>query len=90
MASYVLFWVINSVITHTPVFETVPESTTAGYEWTCSEPNDAGVRYIPNITDRSTHKVASTVGSQLNIYPVKELTNECHGRINRIEYCFKV
>ena len=67
-----------------------PGVTADGYTWSCSEPNDAGERYIPNVTDKEYRDVASTERNVINIYKVEGLTSDCYGtEVTRIEYCYK-
>ena len=59
----------------------------ADYEWACTEPNDAGERYIPNITDRED-QLASTGRDVIIIYSIEGLEGSCYGRVSRIKYCY--
>ena len=60
----------------------------AQYQWTCTEPDDDGRRYIPSVRDRGE----LTVGTQaevLYVYHVGNLTENCHGEVTAIEYCYQ-
>lgn len=60
----------------------------ADYEWACTEPNTAGERYIPNITDYEDQRVADTGKGLIIIYSIEGLEGSCYGRVSRIKYCY--
>ena len=61
----------------------------AQYQWTCTEPDEAGLRYIPNVRDHDV-LTATTAEDQLNVYLLPQnLSEACYGRIVEIEYCYQ-
>ena len=60
----------------------------AQYQWACSEPNDAGQRYIPSERDRDV-VTSTTIANTVNIYRVESLNGNCLGEVTAIEYCYE-
>ena len=61
----------------------------AQYQWACTEPDEAGLRYIPDVRDRDL-LTATTAEDQLNVYLLPQnLSEACYGRIVEIEYCYQ-
>ena len=59
------------------------------YQWACTEPNEAGQRYVPSARDRGA-VTTGTLTEHLNIYPLPQnLSEACYGRIVEIEYCYQ-
>ena len=62
----------------------------AVYQWACTEPDEAGLRYIPNVRDCDVSQTAVTAEDQLNVYLFPQnLSDACYGRIVEIEYCYQ-
>ena len=60
----------------------------AQYQWNCTEPDNQGRRYIPSVRGRG-ELTDTTSPSELNVYHVGNLTENCHGEVNAIEYCYQ-
>jgi hypothetical protein len=62
----------------------------AKYNWSCTESDDEGCRYIPSITLRDHEGVQhAATGNELYIYRLPELNAPCYGRVIAIEYCYQ-
>ena len=60
----------------------------ARYQWTCTEPDVDGRRYIPGVRDRG-ELASGTYAAVLYVYPVGNLDENCHGEVTAIEYCYQ-
>ena len=58
------------------------------FQWTCTEPNKNGQRYIPSVKDRNVPTTAS-IGNALFIYRISNLSASCYGPVTAIEYCYR-
>ena len=60
----------------------------AEYQWTCTELDDNGRRYIPSVRDRGG-LTSATIAAELNVYHVGNLPENCRGEVTAIEYCYR-
>ena len=59
------------------------------YQWACTEPDEAGQRYVPSARDRDV-LTGTTAEDQLSVYLLPQnLSEACYGRIVEIEYCYQ-
>lgn len=70
------------------VYRTLPGIT--DYEWSCTVPNEDGLRFLPDI--RITYRdeqVSTTDGNVLHVFQPVNLSEECYGSVAAIEYCYR-
>ena len=80
--------IVVSYVTHVCVLNT---GCAAEYEWSCTERDNGGQRYIPSIRRDLDQNVLTmaTVGGELNIYHLSDLEEACYGSVVEIEYCYQ-
>ena len=67
----------------------------AQYYWSCSEPDEHGVRYIPGIGRDFGSNLLTTValsitdGRSVNLFRVQTLDADCTGEVTAIEFCYR-
>ena len=62
----------------------------AEYDWSCTDADDGGCRYIPSISRDEDLQHIPAVGGELHIYNLSdELSASCYGRVIAIEYCYQ-
>ena len=62
----------------------------ARYQWTCSNLDENGERYIPSVREYGSDvQTTTTDGNTINMYRVQNVNTRCYGEVTAIEFCYQ-